>query len=256
MRRSASAFAVFAAASFSASVVSAAPVFIQGYESGLVEPFNLEASFSGSSVGIVTAPVDPHTINLITTDGARGTAQSAEFNVVDDPAAPGATTGAQWTIRFDSNNSASASAANPLFNAAGYVGYYLKVAPTVVPDILTAPVLEGPGGTSQATVAVRVPVIKDGAWHLYQWNMSDPAQWNGTFDTAYGPAGLGNTTLEPTNSFDSIAFIATTPGDALIRLDQVGYDNAGPLPEPAAAVPLTAATLGLLARHRRRPTRP
>lgn len=83
-------------------------------------------------------------------------------------------------------------------------------------------------------------MIKDGQWHLYEWNMDDSAQWTQTFEEAgtglYGSGGtLGDLTLSGTQSFDSIAIVSSTPADATIRIDQIGFNNAGSLiPEPAS----------------------
>ena len=129
-----------------------------------------------------------------------------------------------------------------MFPSDGYVGYWLKVDPGVAASMQTAPVLERSVGTGTATAGLLRNVIKDGQWHLYQWNMDDPAEFPGTFNTVYS-GGLGDTTFEASVSFDSIALVSPDGGNATVRMDQIGYDNAGPLPEPAV---LRFAALGLL----------
>jgi hypothetical protein len=233
-----------------ATTGSAAPIILQNYEppGNLDDPFNLAPDFSGTTVGVV-ATTD--TTTHVATDGAFGTTGSAELFLEHNAAESPTAAGWQWQVRFLPNSGGSSSASNPLFAADGYVGYWLKVQPNVTATILTAPALEPAAGTGSATIGDLTPVIKDGQWHLYQWNMDDPAQ----FDTAWSGAfagGLGNTTLEASNSFDSIAFVSPNGGAATIRIDQIGYDNAGPLiPEPATLSLAGLAIAGLIAARRK-----
>jgi MYXO-CTERM domain-containing protein len=220
----------------------AAPVILQDYEppGNLDAPFNLPPDFSGTTVGVVAAT---DTITHIPTDGAAGTTASAEHFLEHATAESPTAAGWQWQVRVLPNSGGSNNAQNPLFAADGYVGYWLKVDPSVTATMQTAPVLEGSAGTSTASSGDLQTVIKDGQWHLYQWNMDDPAQFDNSFNNVYA-GGLGDTTLEAQVSFDSIAVISPDGGNATFRIDQIGYDNAGPLPEPTSAV---LAALGLAA---------
>src|SRR5687768_590541 len=235
------------------SSADAAPIWLQDYEAagGL---FRLFPDHSGTSHG-VNGAADANT--AISDDGARGTTSSAELVVPWLNEATGS--GRPWQVRFLPNNGASRDATNFFFNPDGYVGYYIKVEPSVTADLVTAPVLEDPG-TTTATAGVLKTIIKDGQWHVYQWNMDDPADFPNTFDQAgtgvYGNAavgGLGDTTLTGTQSFDSIAILSNTQADATIRIDQIGFDNAGPLepiPEPTSLALFGLAGFALLRRHR------
>ena len=242
--------AVVATAAVGSSAM-AAPIMLQEFQgAALAEPFHLHPGWSGTSQGELT----PANV-LVTDDGANGTTQSSQISFTDDPAITTTPAGHAWQIRHLPNGGGSTSAANPLFASDGYVGYWLKVEPTVTATIQTAPALEGPAGTGEATVGTLQTVIKDGQWHLYQWNMDDPAAFNTQWKTVYdAPAGtLGDTDLEATNSFDSIAFVSSDGGDATIRIDQIGYDNAGPLgpiPEPTSLAFFGLAGIALLRRHR------
>jgi hypothetical protein len=252
MNTSAKALAGLVVLSGSAATTVAAPVFLQDYEApgNFDAPFNLAPDFSGTTVG-VNAATD--TTTHVPADGANGTAASAEMFLEHNAAESPTAAGWQWQVRFLPNSGGSTNAQNPLFNSDGYVGYWLKVDAGVTASMQTAPVLEGSAGTSTATSGTLRNVIKDGQWHLYQWNMDDPAEFPGTFTTVYS-GGLGDTTLEATVSFDSIALVSPDGGNATVRIDQIGFDNAGPLPEPATASAALAAIgmlgLGRTRRHR------
>ena len=227
-----------------------APILIQDYEppGNFDAPFNLAPDFSGTTVGVISTT---DTLTHVPTDGAAGTTASAEMFMEHNTAESPTAAGWQWQVRFLPNSGGSNNATNPLFAADGYVGYFLKVDPSVTANMQTAPVLEGSTGTGTATAGILRDVIKDGQWHLYQWNMDDPAEFPGTFNTVYS-GGLGDTTLEDMVSFDSIALVSPNGGNATVRIDEIVYDNAGPIPEPgiATVAGVAASLLGVRRRGR------
>jgi hypothetical protein len=233
-----------------AAPAAAAPVWIQDYEppGNLDSPFNLQPDFSGSTVGVNGATDN---IVHVNNDGAVGSTGSAEVTIPHLASESPTAAGWQWQVRFLPNNGGNNTFPNSLFAADGYVGFYLKVSPNVTADMQVSPVLEGPAGTTEATSGLLKTVIKDDRWHVYQWNMDNPADFPGDFTAVYS-GGLGNTTLEATNSFDSIAIVSTNGGDAVIRIDQIGYDAAGPLvPEPTTTALAAMVALTLAAARRR-----
>jgi hypothetical protein len=222
-----------------ASNANAVPVFVQDYEApgNLDEPFNLAPQFSGTTDGVHPTL---GSIAHVVADGANGTVSAAEVFIPFDASTSPSAGGWAWQVRLLPNSSGGSNAQNPLFTADGYVGYWLKVDPTVAANMFTAPLLEPAAGTAESTAGDLQSIIKDGQWHLYQWNMDDPSQFNSRFFDVYGLAFpgvvLGNTFLETTNSFDSIAIVSTNGTNATVRIDQIGYDNSGPfqiIPEPS-----------------------
>jgi hypothetical protein len=238
----------------------AAPVYLQDYEApgNLDAPFNLQPHFSGSTQGVQNdageGPVS--TIIHVNNDGAPGTSGSAElfipYDLNDDAGGPPTAGGWAWQVRFLPNSGASPSVTNPVFTTDGYLGYWLKVEAGAGAVMFTGPALDDPG-TTQATVGDLKAVIADGQWHLYQWNMDDASQfdtpWKDVFDDA---STLGDGTLAASASFDAIAIVSTTPVTATVRIDQIGYDNAGRLvPEPTTLALVVIGLVGIVAGNRR-----
>ena len=254
------------------SASQAAPTYLQNYEApgGLDEPFSLQPDASGSTEGILDddAPnaVGTSTITLDATDGVLGTSQSALLTIVDEapPAADSAgANGAAYHIRFIPNGAAGVSAANPAFATDGFVGFYLKVDPLSAAALLqVAPLLEDSGGTLAGSGGVLKPVIADGQWHLYEWDMDNPADFPNTFESFYGGTPAAET-LDATANFDSIAIISRGVdglSSANIKIDQIGYDNAGRLPQPTiipepASVLMGCGMVGFALARRRRAVR-
>jgi len=245
-----------------AGTASAAPVFLQDYEApgNLDAPFNLQPDASGSTRGILdhTAPnnAGTSTIELDATTGAMGTAQSAKLTIVDNPAQAGSPPGTAYSIRHIPNSGANVQPTNPQFATDGYVGFFLKADVAAAAAMLqVAPLLEDAGGTLAASGGILRDVIADGQWHRYQWNLDDPNDFPNTFESFFGGTPAAET-LDAMASFDAIAIISRGvdgASSAVINIDQIGYDNAGPLvPEPTTLVIGLLGGLSSLAMIRRR----
>jgi hypothetical protein len=229
--------------------------YLQTYESGLADPFNLQPSYSGSSEGFDGASSP---ITLVTNDGAAGTSQSASLTITDTDGAATAGGHAGWQVRLLPNSGGARTGPNIGFNPDGFVGFWMKVPATVVPEIKVSPSLED-STTTTATNGVLKTVLKDGLWHLYEWNMDNPADfplaWKDVYDNG---SSLGDTALNGTQSFDSIAIVSDSPFDAsaTLQIDQIGFNNAGSMavPEPTGIATLTlgfAAAFGVSRRRKR-----
>jgi hypothetical protein len=188
--------------------------------------------------------------------------ESNEGHFASDPAASGSTFGVAGSSRIDRvlnesyyglgsqritvqtsnpgapglalrNLSGGGSAgSNVSFASTGYVGFFLKVLDTGVQsgEIKASLIIDdGPTAHEQA---LPISVIADGAWHLYQWNLQDAAQWL-SFAGGNGQIDAANVTIDSlylTSSlnlnfnvfFDLLAhnpsgtlsaLLPTTPGD-------------------------------------------
>ena len=134
------------------------------------------------------------------------------------------------------------AATNLSMESIGSIGFWLKAEPAAgTPDFQVSILLDDDADGRERSTFKSVPA--DGQWHEYEWFLDDAAQWsnslggNGTMNGGYF-------------SIDSINFTGLT--DALFTLDNVFYDAAAVVPEPASLAFVTLAGLAALARRRRR----
>ncbi|MCB9866235.1 MAG: PEP-CTERM sorting domain-containing protein [Phycisphaerales bacterium] len=183
--------------------------------------FYLQPTFSGSTSGVLLSS----TADRVTTEAYDGIGSQA-LVLLDDPAATG------WNVRHLSGGGSPGN--NVALAASGITGYYLK---TSTPGLTTRPGIDdgAAGGTERG---VAKPVIDDGAWHLYTWNFSDPADWDSW-------VGASNGQIDgPTVTYDAVWISSATDQDATVYFD---YLYA---PEPASLALLCLG--GLVAVRRRR----
>jgi hypothetical protein len=222
----------------SASISSAAPIIIDDFETseGHFNSAN-PATASGTNRHITSATADLSTAFAFTGIGS-------EF-VTITPQNPGTSTDFpvdQFRLRFLSGGGTVANNVN--VGPDGYVGYFLR---TTTPGLLTAPALDDGAALE---LGVLQPVIADGQWHLYQFNLDDAAQWD-----AFAGTGPNGAIDGPAVSFDSIFIQGPTAAVAPIQvyLDTVAYNTTGDLssvPEPSSLAALSFGAIGLLFRRR------
>ncbi len=185
--------------------------------------FTLQPTFSGSTVGLLASS----TADRVETEAYAGIG-SQQLDLLDNP------NGSGWTLRHLSGGGSASG--NVSITATGWIGYALK---TETPGLTASIALDDPGTADRGNF---IPVIADGEWHVYQWNMDDDTQWHGWV--------TGNGIIDgPTLTIDSIFLESSTEQDATVFIDSVMYNNDGMVPEPGT---LALLALGGLAVIRRR----
>jgi hypothetical protein len=137
---------------------------------------------------------------------------------------------------------------NVPLSGGGFVGFFAK---TLTPNLQASLMIDdSPTALERATFQ---PMLPDGLWHLYQWNLADEADWQ-----AFALADANGVIDNPTVTIDSLYFVPTfdfnlPEQDATMFIDDVAYNADGRIPdiipEPTS---LTFLTIGLLAIARRR----
>jgi hypothetical protein len=128
------------------------------------------------------------------------------------------------------NNRVAIAGDDHAMGVRGFVGFFLK---TTDADLEVGIALDdglaGEGtGLEQSS---RLPVMADGKWHLYEWDLSDADQWE-NFSGGNGVIGGPNAYI------DSVLIYAgaSTAGDTLtMYLDTVAFNPHGSLASLAAA---------------------
>ena len=120
-----------------------------------------------------------------------------------------------WTLRHLAGGASPAG--NLPLAAEGFVGFWLK---TDDPGLTVQIALDDPGSADRGLLK---NVVADGQWHLYEWDLSDDAQWEGWV------TGDGVIT-GPTVTLDSVFFYGG--GDAVVYLDSVAHNSLGSLLAP------------------------
>jgi hypothetical protein len=232
---------VLGALTFSAN---GAVVVIDAFE-GSEGHFTSASNASGSSAGFVAAST---TIVLDPTTGQNSS--SSQKLTIDDDVAVNVVTD-NWRFR---NLSGGGTIANNLsFDSTGFVGYWAK---TTTPNLMASILID-----DSSTITERgrfQPMIADGEWHAYEWNL-DAAVANTEW---FGFAGTGNNGLidgvqvSIDSTYTTAPFIGGVAGetDAVFNIDNVSINPTGSItavPEPVSLGLLFPAAVGVLARRRR-----
>ncbi|WP_428303986.1 phosphodiester glycosidase family protein [Lacipirellula sp.] len=174
-------------------------------------------TFSGTNRGIAATTTADYS-----TEAAHQGAGSEKLTIVRDAQ------DVEGRLRFlagggtPANNRVTVGSQQRAMGTTGFVGFFLKTDDAG----LTVNIGLDDGyrlGTTGMEISTALPVIADGKWHLYQWNLADANLWSNF--TA------GNGTINGPNSFiDSIFINGGAPNQtSVVFLDTVAYNPAGNL---------------------------
>jgi hypothetical protein len=136
----------------------------------------------------------------------------------------------------------------------GWIGFYLR---TTATGWQTSINLDGPtGATAEMDGSASVPIVSDGLWHLYEWNLDATTGWGAVPGIGGGHSG---SVLAGSHTIDSVYFrdLDGTPGPtATIDFDFVAKSDSGSIsalvPEPSTALLSLLGGLGIMWVARRR----
>lgn len=158
------------------------------------------------------------------------------------PSGPG-----EWFLRHLSGGGTPANNTPIPNTGTTWVGFWMK---TSVISLQAGIIIDDTNaGGNNHEISTFLPVTGDGLWHLYQFELANPASWE-VFAGAANTAGqIDGTTV----TIDSLAFIGGTgvPDSATFFVDNVTFSTDGPIPVPEPSS-LAFLTLGALALGRRR----
>jgi hypothetical protein len=223
-----------------AGAALATPVVLDDFEAGEGH-FASAPNGSGTSAGFTVAS---SAIVQSTTVSFMGTG-SQSITIDDDPAVLAAD-GTAWRLRNLSGAGTIANNTAITVTPDTYVGYYLM---TTTPNLQAGITIDDSSTATER--AVFLPIIPDGQWHVYQWQLSDAAMWE-NFNAGNGAIDGASITI------DAIYFNAVNMSfdqNAQFFVDNVSFDVSGPLadavPEPSISVASLLGGLAFMCRRKR-----
>lgn len=166
--------------------------------------FSQGLTASGSTYGVLSGSQS----TAVVSDGYKSRG-CQKLTIADDPVAAGG-----WFVRHLSGSLAKRSQ-NRICPAIGYVGFYAKTASSGV----SAAIAIDNSADVTADRGILRPLIADGRWHCYEWNLTDPAQWQGW---ANGDGIIDS----PDFTVDSIQCYGPD-SDCVIYLDTIAHCSNG-----------------------------
>jgi hypothetical protein len=117
---------------------------------------------------------------------------------------------------------------NKAMGKQGFVGYFLRVEPGNEP--LYASIMIDDGAVTQNGLERSnfIPVIDDGQWHLYQWDLADASLWN-NFSNGNGAIGGPNGFVDSIYLSSAPATSGGTNWTGSVWIDTVAYNPHGDL---------------------------
>ena len=173
------------------------------FENGNESKFSYSPGYSGSTTGINESL---STADAISTESRAGN-WSQRLMIYDDSTVSGG-----WLVRHISGGSAARSE-NVIRPTSGFVGLFAKT--TALGKAISIAI----DNTNNITAdrGVFWPLISDGQWHLYEWNLEDNSHWTGWINGD----GIIDT---PDFTIDSIQILGGD-SDAEIFIDHIAHCN-------------------------------
>jgi hypothetical protein len=135
----------------------------------------------------------------------------------------------------------------------GHVGYFLRVQPGSDPLWAAILIDDGTPTANGLERSTFLPIIADGEFHLYQWNLADASTWE-NFSGGNGAIGGPNAFIDAIYLSSAPATSGGTNWSGSVWIDTVAYNPDGTLdnlvPEPGVAALLLLG--GCVAIGRRR----
>jgi hypothetical protein len=207
--------------------------------------FSSAPNASGSSANVAAtsaSAVDPnhsHTGN-----------DSLRVDIVNTNATP-----ARMQLRLLSGGgSPSANTVNgEALGPQGYVGYFMRVEPGNDPLFASILIDDGTTGANGLERGSFLPIVADGEWHLYQWDLGDAAMWE-NFASGNGAVGGPNAFIDAIYLSSAAGTSGGTNWSGTVWIDTVAYNPDGTLdnliPEPSVAGLFCFAALAIRRRKR------
>ena len=185
------------------------------FEGGDEGNFGYSLSFSGSTNGINAAGSSATAVNT----SGHASQWSQRLVIQDDPNVGGGgdNPNGGWFVRHLSGEPNAGSpgtrSTNTIRPAVGRVGFW---AMTTDPGLQISLAIDGTANIT-ADRGIPKPMIADGQWHIYEWNLDDSQQWEGWFN------GTGVIDY-PDFTLDSIQILGAH-SSATVFLDDIFHDT-------------------------------
>lgn len=225
------------------------PVVLDSFDQGGKGHFTWAPSASGSIYHVATSS----TTEIDSTKSAHG-GSSLKVQVNNTGGTP---TGMQLRLLSGGGSpDNNVSPENLTMGNGGYLGVFLRMDPGSGPLYASVLLDDGSASSTGTELGEFFPIVADGAFHLYQWNLNEDGHW-----TSFSN---GNGTIDGPNLFlDALYFSSapTTSGGAnftgTIWIDTVAYNPDGPidltnLPDPASSAGISVISAIAMARRSRR----
>ena len=173
--------------------------------------FSQSPTASGSTYGIL-----PHSYANAIDFGGYKSRGCQKLTIIDNPAISGG-----WFLRHLSGSQASRSQ-NRICPTKGRVGFYARTHSSG----LSAAIAIDNSANVTADRGILKPIVGDGNWHFYEWNLEDSNQWEGW---ANGDGVIDTSDF----TIDSIQFYGPD-SDSVIYLDSIAHNSTGSIQEIAA----------------------